>query len=113
MPGPSNVGAVLGAMASAAVIFSFLRGYKRQPARLAPGVTYEASVRVKPKVDNEVATRMAAGGLAGTDIAITQGRTATSIRFRFVAVSPREVVPGETLFQLEGRKAVLASIHEV
>lgn len=110
---PSSVGAVLGAMASAAVIFSFLRGYKRQPARLAPGVTYEATVRVKPKVSDEIATRMAAGGIAGTVQGITQGRTSTIIRFQFVAISPREVVPGETLFQLEGRKAVLASIHEV
>lgn len=103
---------MLGGAASLAAILGFLQSQARRPSRLAPGVEYEARVSLRPKVDTTTAERVVASE-SGTVVKVTQGRSATFVTFRFRALVPREIVPGETLFQFEGRKATLERIREL
>lgn len=102
----------LGAAASLAAVASFLLSRKRQPAHLAPGVRYEATVSLSPQVPDETARRIIAAE-SGELLDLKQRRNSTVARFSFVAIAPRTVVPGETLFQFEGRKASILSIREL
>jgi hypothetical protein len=103
---------VLGGAASLVAVMSFLSNRQKQPAHLAPGVEYEATVRLAPAISDELATRIIAAQ-SGEVLELKQGRSATIVRYRFTAFAPREVHPGETLFAFEGRKATLVRIREV
>ena len=92
-------------------VLAFFRRPK-SPANLAPGVSYESVVRVSPRIDNGIALTMAAS-VGGEAIEVEQKNSATLITYRFTNVAPKTVTPGETLFQFEGRKAVLVSIKEL
>lgn len=107
-------GKVLPVLSGAAALVSILAFFRKPktPANLASGVNYEAVVRVSPRIEDETAIRMAAS-VGGSVIDISQKNSATLITYQFTNIAPKTVTPGETLFQLEGRKAVLVSIKEL
>lgn len=105
---------VLQVLTGAAALVGVLAFFRKPkaPANLASGVSYEAVVRVSPRIEDDTAVRMAAS-VGGSDIKIEQKRSSTLITYRFTNIAPKTVNPGETLFQLEGRKATLVSIKEL